>query len=316
MDEANQYKERLRIALKAAKICIFEVDLPRQLYTFFENAEAIFGVPGDVILQEVQPFSNLEPEDYRVACSAYFSHPDDEAVIEDAFMHILSGNPATYEARMKAGGSAFTWCRVDVTPIMENGKPSRMVGVITDISDMKKRTDSLEKAARQEDFTGLYKKGYATQQIKQALALHPQANYTLIVLDIDNLKTITDTYGHAVGDKCILELARRLKLAFQEGELSRFGGDEFLVFAEGTVAKDVLLKKAGPLLQFELDGLTCTNSIGIAYYPQDAARFSDLLQKADAALYRAKSSKERMAFYHQISTEPGGNSYGWIENQE
>lgn len=42
--EIEQYKERLRIALSAAKICIFEVDLARQLYTFFENAEIIFGV--------------------------------------------------------------------------------------------------------------------------------------------------------------------------------------------------------------------------------------------------------------------------------
>ena len=69
MDEIKQYKERLRIALSAAKICIFEVDLQRQLYTFFENAEVIFGVSGDVILKEVQPFSKLDPEAYRLAVS-------------------------------------------------------------------------------------------------------------------------------------------------------------------------------------------------------------------------------------------------------
>ena len=81
MEEIDQYKERLRIALKAAKICIFEVDLLRQLYTYFENAEVIFGVSGDDILSDVRPYSFLEPEEYRRAVSAYFSHPDDAEVI-------------------------------------------------------------------------------------------------------------------------------------------------------------------------------------------------------------------------------------------
>ena len=59
--ESKQYKERLIIALKAAHVCIFEVDLTRQLYTFFENAEDIFGVSGQQILDDVQPFSKLSP---------------------------------------------------------------------------------------------------------------------------------------------------------------------------------------------------------------------------------------------------------------
>ena len=65
MDEINRYKERLQIALTAAKICIFEVDLLQQLYTYFENAEVIFGISGEKILKDVQPFSKLEPVEYR-----------------------------------------------------------------------------------------------------------------------------------------------------------------------------------------------------------------------------------------------------------
>ena len=55
-EQIKQYKERLHIALSAAKICIFEVDLPRQLYTFFENAEIIFGVSGEKILRSRSAF--------------------------------------------------------------------------------------------------------------------------------------------------------------------------------------------------------------------------------------------------------------------
>lgn len=298
MDELKQYKERLRIALNAAKISIFEVDLSQQLYTFFENAEVIFGVPGDVILQEVQPFSKLEPEEYLLACSAYFSHPDDSPVIEDAFARILHGESVTYEARMKAGNSAFTWCRIDVTPILEHGTPVRMVGVITDISDLKEKTDNLKKAARLDDFTGLYKKGYAAERIEKTLLRRPQERYTLAILDIDNLKTINDTYGHAMGDKCIQELAWRLKQTFQEAMyISRFGGDEFLIFVQGMPDAGLLCEAFCNLTQFEIDGLRCTNSVGVAHYPQDAETFDDLYQRADAALYAAKASRERVMFY-------------------
>lgn len=100
MDEINRYKERLQIALTAAKICIFEVDLLQQLYTYFENAEVILGISGEKILKDVQPFSKLEPVEYRKAASAYFSHPEDEAVIEKAFKDILRGKESTYVARM------------------------------------------------------------------------------------------------------------------------------------------------------------------------------------------------------------------------
>ena len=139
MNELEQYKERLRIVLGVEKICVFEVDLPHQLYTFFENAEAIFGVGGDVSLKDVQPFCSLEPEAYRIAVRNYFSHPEDADVIENAFTRVLHGKSAAYEARMKAGRSEFIWCRIHATPVLENGKPVRMIGVITDITDMKER---------------------------------------------------------------------------------------------------------------------------------------------------------------------------------
>ena len=119
MDELKQYKERLRVAMNAAKICVFEVDLTQQLYTFFENAEVIFGVSGETILSQVQKFHSLPPEEYRRAASAYFSHPEDEGVIEAAFANILTGRPASYEARMKAGDSQFIWCRIQAIPIAE-----------------------------------------------------------------------------------------------------------------------------------------------------------------------------------------------------
>ncbi|MCC8086061.1 MAG: diguanylate cyclase, partial [Clostridium sp.] len=200
MNELEQYKERLRIALSAARICIFEVDILRQQYTFFENAETIFGVSGDDILKDVQPYSVLEPEAYRLAVSEYFSHPDDWEVIEDAFAQILNGKPAIYDARMKAGGSGFIWCRIHVTPIIEDNKPVRMIGVIMDITDTKKKTESLEQAVNRDAFTGFYNKEYSITLIRDILEERKNLQHALVILDIDKFTHFNDTYGPDQGD--------------------------------------------------------------------------------------------------------------------
>ena len=125
------YKERLQLALKTSHTCIFEVELQKQRYTFFENAEAIFGVSDDVILSDVAAYAKLTPDKYRKAVSAYFSHPADNEVIARAFKEVLAGRSVSYKARMKAGNTQFVWCRIDVQPILRNGIPVRMIGVIT-----------------------------------------------------------------------------------------------------------------------------------------------------------------------------------------
>lgn len=301
MDEIKQYKERLQIALKAAKICIFEVDLLRQLYTFFENAEVIFGISGEKILKDVRPYSQLDPESYRLAVSEYFSHPDDMDVIEGAFRHVLSGIPATYEARMKAGGSEYVWCRVDVVPILEDGNPVRMVGVITDIRDIKEKTERLKKAIHLDNFTGLYNKGYTITLINQVMEQEQNEKHALVVLDIDNFKNFNDQYGHSEGDKIILTVSQHIKKAFRKSDIvGRFGGDEFIVFVQDFANTQWLRGKLTQLTRLEVDGYVCTNSIGVAFFPQDGADFNVLFKNADAALYHAKIEKERLIFFSEM----------------
>ena len=297
MDDLDQYKDRLRIALSSAKICIFEVDLLRQLYTFFENAEDIFGVSGDSILKDVQSYSTLAPEAYRLAVSKYFSHPDDSAVIEAAFAQILRGEPATYEARMKAGGSAFIWCRISVTPIIEDGKPVRMVGVITDITDLKEKTESLRRAVNLDSFTGLYNKDHTIALINNILDMGTHVKHALVILDIDNFKKFNDTYGHDQGDKIIKALSQKLKNTFRKTDIvGRFGGDEFIVFIQNIEDDQWLRDKLHHLIRFEAGTFTCTSSMGVSVFPLDAANFEMLFKKADVALYHAKSAEERAMF--------------------
>ena len=299
-EEAKEYKERLHIALKAAKICVFEVDLIRRLYTFFENAEDIFGVSGDVILNDVRPFSKLEPAAYQKAVMDYFSHPDDERAINQAFHSILSGRTTTYEARMRAGGSGYLWCKIDVMPVMKNQMPVKMIGVITDISNLKTKTDQLENAVKLDAFTGLYNKKYAIGMIRDLMSRRPGQRHALVLLDIDNFKSFNDTYGHALGDEAILLVAGSLKRSFRKTDVvGRFGGDEFIIFIQDIPNDQWLEKKLRRLTHFKDCRFGCTGSVGIAVFSQDGTDFNALFKKADQALYLSKQRKESFCFYSE-----------------
>ena len=298
ISEIKQYKERLNIALKAAKICVFEVDLAKQRYTSFENAEDIFGVSGSVILEDVLPFSKLSPEAYQKAVSEYFSHPDDQEVIDNAFKSILSGKSVTYQARMRAGGSDYLWCKLDVTPVLENGCPVKMIGVITDINDLNKKIDTLKKAANIDSFTGLSNKGHSIESIKKALNAKPGQEHALVLLDIDHFKSINDTHGHDVGDTLIQSVAQNLKDSFRKKDIiGRFGGDEFILLIRDIPSMQWLYEKLQPLTRSTSGRYTCTNSIGVSVYPKDGNCFELLFKNADKALYTSKLANETFTFF-------------------
>lgn len=300
-DEIRLFRDRLTIALKAAKICVFEVDLVQQLYTFFENSEDIFGVSGDIILNDVRPFSKLDPETYRLAVSGYFSHPDDEEVISAAFRDIFSGKSTTYQARMRAGGSNFIWCKIDVTPVLEDGRPIKMIGVITDISHIKHQNDLLKEKASIDNFTGLYRKDYAIRLIRSFLSYHGHQSHILLLLDIDRFKNYNDTYGHFAGDKAIRAISERIRGIFRSDDIcGRFGGDEFMILLKDFSDTDGLCEKLQPILRFQTDEHSLTASIGAAVYPQDAENFEELFQKADKALYHSKIQRNSLTFFSEL----------------
>ncbi len=301
VEEIMLLKERFSIALKTAKIAVFEVDLMQQQYTFFENAEDIFGVAGEVILKDIQPYSRLSPEAYRRAVSRYFAHPGDETVISNAFARILSGKTATYEARMRAGGSDFTWCKIDVTPILREGKPVKMIGVITDISHIKRQNELLKEKATTDTFTGLYDKEHSVARMKEILSKETQGRHAFLLLDIDNFKHYNDTLGHYEGDKAIKQLANLISKTFRASDvLGRFGGDEFMILVRDCPDAAWLRQKLAPIIRVQNGDDCLTTSIGVARYPQDADTFQDLFQKADQALYHAKIKRSSVAFFSEL----------------
>jgi diguanylate cyclase (GGDEF)-like protein len=120
--------------------------------------------------------------------------------------------------------------------------------------------------------------------------------FALLFIDLDNFKQINDTRGHAVGDRVLGEVARRMQATVRQADIvSRHGGDEFLVLLPDlalvrdaqAVAEKIAAAVAAPM---DVEGtvIVISASVGIAIYPEDAEDFQALVARADAAMYHAK----------------------------
>ncbi len=123
---------------------------------------------------------------------------------------------------------------------------------------------------------------------------------SLMLIDIDNFKRINDSFGHAAGDRVLLELAGLLSEVCRETDtIGRVGGDEILVIAPEAKKSDALalaerIRRAARERRLFLDEkkreqeIRFSISVGIATYPEDSQESAELLQRADEALYSAK----------------------------
>ncbi|MCR5323765.1 MAG: GGDEF domain-containing protein [Lachnospiraceae bacterium] len=154
--------------------------------------------------------------------------------------------------------------------------------------------------------TGLYNKPYALSEAKRLVESDPSVNLSFVMIDIDDFKTINDSFGHFFGDKVIQKMAQILHEATDgRGFASRFGGDEFFLCLMDMRTEDELrgviqsiafkYRNAFPDVDYKF-----TTSIGIAEYPRNSKSYDILLKKADRALYIAKfKGKARYIIYKE-----------------
>jgi diguanylate cyclase (GGDEF)-like protein len=158
----------------------------------------------------------------------------------------------------------------------------------------------LEHSAFYDPLTDLPNRRLFLDRLQTALALarRDEGHVSLLCLDLDLFKEVNDTFGHAVGDLLLQEVAMRLRQCVRESDtVGRLGGDEFLVLLNGTgEPNDGLqvaeLVRAALCLPFNLAGrqFSISPSIGVALYPDHGEDSRQLIRCADEAMYRAKQA--------------------------
>ncbi len=151
--------------------------------------------------------------------------------------------------------------------------------------------------ASKDSATGLMNKRAIMEYSAHKLNEDKNKRLSLLVIDIDDFKSINDNYGHLFGDQVILRIAEILKrVVSTRGTVARFGGDEFVLLLEncdneaiGYILQTVC-SEIGLLFADEHSELNITISVGISNYPQDGNSYEELFLKADKALYIAKAN--------------------------
>lgn len=172
------------------------------------------------------------------------------------------------------------------------------IASFTDISERKEAQQQIEHLAHHDILTGLFNRFSLEERLEQSLALARRERQQVAVLfiDLDRFKNINDSLGHQVGDKLLIEVARRLGECVRESDIvARIGGDEFVVVLTGMNGTDSVVTIADKVLQqlslpYAIDGkqLESSPSIGISVYPDDGDSADVLLKSADIAMYHAK----------------------------
>lgn len=156
----------------------------------------------------------------------------------------------------------------------------------------------IQEKAITDSLTGLYTKRYAFERFDEEFSRvrQQQLQLAFLMIDIDSFKDCNDKFGHLVGDTVLCEVARRIKENIREVDmLARFGGEEFAVFIPNAAYGSVLSIaerirssiESLPIYAYD-EVVKVTVSIGLSIYSNDIKQPSDLIDRADLALYQAK----------------------------
>ncbi|MFK3774400.1 diguanylate cyclase domain-containing protein [Pseudomonas sp. NPDC089406] len=226
-----------------------------------------------------------------------YMHPDDLDATKASIIRVMNGHPhfdfRNRYIRKDGGVVHILWAA------FWSDEVGARIGVARNVTALTQAEEELRFLAHHDPLTRLCNRSLFNQRLAAALqeAQYHQKPLALLFLDVNGFKAINDLYGHALGDRVLCAIARRLEQCVAAtGTVARMGGDEFTVLLTGSATPAAVSEKMGQILAAmaeplgdEFGGLAMPScSIGVALYPVDGQDADSLLSHADGDMYEKK----------------------------
>ncbi len=236
-----------------------------------------------------EQLSGFSDEQWRSRSLVDLVHQDDAAKLKD-----LLHQGGVFELRLLHSDGRLFWARVTASKAVD----AQSIFTFEDISDRKRAQDELEYIFYYDALTGLPNQTMLKKHIETVInnTRHRLEPLSLAFIDLDRFKLVNDTLGHDAGDALLGIVTKRLKTCLRSTDLlARMGGDEFGILILGDreyvtrVTRKVLESFNQP---FYLNGheVSISACMGVANFPGDAETTTDLIARADLAMFRAKET--------------------------
>ena len=291
LEAARRSEQRYALAAAGSNDGLWDWDIPANTLYCSDRWKMMIGLSADANVSTHEQWLD-------------YAHEEDRPTLVEALHAHLDGERAHFEheyrVRHVRGEIRWVLCR-GIAVRDDAGRPVRMAGSLTDITEQRLIRDSLAQAARHDPLTNLPNRTLFSELLQRAIARGARSSahqYAVLFIDLDGFKLVNDSLGHIIGDRFLVAIAQRLQSQLRPGDsLARLGGDEFAVLAENfstpedvcAVAERLQAALAEP---FRIAGheLFGSASIGIVVGGAQYRAVDAVLRDADIAMYRAKSA--------------------------
>ncbi len=286
----DEKRERYELALQGSKIGVWDWNLKNNHCYYSPTWRNILGHTEESI-------HNLPTEWFTRV------HPEDIESLRTEINNHIAGKTLIFEKehRIRHMNDSYIWVLArGLARKGENGVPDRFVGTIENITQRKSLETRLKIEAMYDPLTGLPNRTYFSGIIEQSLCrIRRREEYqsAILFIDLDQFKSINESYSYSIGDALLLEITRRLKYSLRSMDtISRFGNDKFVVLVEEINSLPDTIKITRRLHNemnkpFNLynEIIYPTTSIGIVMLTRGYQDSNEVLRDAESAMFLAKS---------------------------
>ena len=284
---------RYRLLIESVHAISWEMALPDFRFTF-------------VSPQAVRFFGHTLSEWYYRNFSVINMHAEDSGRVRRIRNEaIASGNEYSCEYRFRNKGGDYFWmAEIGSVIVDEDEQVTGLRGIMIDITQRRRDEEEIQRLAFYDALTGLPNRRRLISYLQELIdsADYEASNGAVIFIDLDNFKTLNDTFGHEVGDDFLKIVAKRLVNSVRKNDLvGRLGGDEFVVVLQNESEtsenfKIVVEKIAKKILKaMEQSYMVSAHehhsaaSLGIYFFNPEIDTVTEILQRADMAMYQTKA---------------------------